>query len=68
MGGHSLTLSLPPVLCDPTVQKAHYDLVEKEVEKGVKESATREKAYPPRSDSIKVDTADVAGGVGREKQ
>jgi hypothetical protein len=40
--------SLPPVLCDPVVQKAHYEIVEKEVEKGVKESATREKAYPAK--------------------
>ena len=39
-------LSLPPVLCDPAVAKAHYEKVEKEVEAGVKQSHTREKAFP----------------------
>jgi hypothetical protein len=36
------------VLCDPAVAKAHYDKIEKEVEEGVKQSQTREKAYPPK--------------------
>lgn len=40
-------LSLPPVLCDPAVAKAHYEKIEKEVEAGVKQSQTREKAFPP---------------------
>jgi len=30
------------------VAKAHYDKIEKEVEEGVKQSQTREKAYPPK--------------------
>jgi hypothetical protein len=44
-----LTPSLPPVLCDPLVAKAHYEKIEKEVEEGVRQSQTREKAFPPKS-------------------
>lgn len=38
--------SLPPVLCDPAVAKAHYDKIENEVEEGVRKSQIREKAMP----------------------
>jgi hypothetical protein len=50
--------SLPPVLCDPAVAKAHYEKLEKEVEEGVKQSQTREKAFPPKpSETTQTPTA-----------
>ena len=37
---------MPPILTDPDLAKSTYDKLEKDVEKGVRESATREKAFP----------------------
>lgn len=38
--------SIPPVMSDPDLAKRTYEALEKEVEKGVRESMTRERAYP----------------------
>lgn len=37
--------SMPPVLSDPALCKITYEALEKEVEKGVKDDAKREKAF-----------------------
>ncbi len=47
---------MPPILADPELAKATYEKLEKEVEKGVRESATREKAFPrPREEAKKAE-------------
>jgi hypothetical protein len=59
-----LTPSLPPVLCDPLVAKAHYEKIEKEVEEGVRQSQTREKAFPPKSKTTSKTKAETSGTKG----
>jgi hypothetical protein len=37
---------MPPFIHDPILGREQYEILEKQVEKGVKESLQREKAYP----------------------
>lgn len=54
---------MPPFIHDPALGREQHEILEKQVEKGVKESLQREKAYPPkpvqRDDGDIMDEPDV---------